>query len=387
MLSCIGFHTFQMFIMLPPEEANEILGDFIRYCKSSTNLKIYPTRKLKIITVNDPPIATVWKTRCLTKDLGVKWTFRFFTPAPCHKNCMIEAKINPQNLIGNDDYVAICNESHLPAIKNAYNSLIKMVSANLLPFEAYLLNRVDYCANFDLLEMVYNCTVKQKMKLLKQGFIPYHYKEPKVDDPISKRKCKYKNSFYLESDSVTINIYGKQKQLIEESPNRVDDIERARNLVRFEIQCGSQKMSHFRREINNSMNWWELSNYAVTKHLLSDEFAKAIIESYFKRILMNGDYYTFENAKAKIESLGFRQQRRDRLLYVLELIKEHGGVNEAKLYLESVSGNVEMLIETAKELVEYGINPVTTPRRVGDIPNLMKAYEEMMDILNIKITV
>jgi hypothetical protein len=309
---------------------------------------------------------------------------------------MIAVRVTPNVLIGYDDYITICNESDIPAIEKAYHSFVGKIVPNErlwkhIWFGAYRISRLDVCGNFDLLEMGYGCTVKQKRKILKQALIPHDYIEPRVFDEISRRWGTYRNSFYPESKSVTINFYGKQHQLIDEFPYRKDDIERAENLIRCEIQCGNQKMAYFRGEEESKIDYNEyFRDYAVTKRLLSDEFTKRVLESYFKRILMTGSFYTMDDAIKNIDSLGFNQNKRDRLINVLKLVDEHNGINDAKVYHENNQGNPDMFfksakefIDSAKELIEYGINPVTTPIRVGNLPNLITAYDDMRRPLSI----
>lgn len=377
MLTRIGFHTFAMMFMLTFDEAEDLLGDFLRYCNRSDNLKIYPDCRFRTIDINKSPVPTIWNTKYLRNDLGVMWILRFLTPVPSHRNCMIEARINPQILFGNDDYVAISGESDLPAIEKAYNIFAAKISSNMPSFAKHTLNHVDYCGNFDLVEMGYDCSVKQMLKLMKQAFIPFHYKVDETYDPISKRMMPYRNGLYAKSRSATINNYGKQAQLYEKFAHRTNDILRAENLIRYEIQCYSSKIRKFKEEIIRSMNPWEKCDYAVTKRLLSDEIAKAVLSNYFRRTIIHGDYYTLEKAKDKVEFLGYRQQRRDRLFLALDLVDEHGGIEAVKKYFQTHGGQFELFIESAKELADLGISPVTTPRRVGCMPNLMNGYNLM----------
>jgi len=311
------------------------------------------------------------------KYLGVKWTIRFDIPLPSERNCMIEVKINPQFLLGNNDYLTICNETHLPAIIKAYDTFAKSISRNLPPFVAHTLNRVDYCGNFDLREMGYSCTVKQKLKLMKQVFIPYHYKVPEKYDYKLRRKVPYRNGLYAKTGSSKINNYGKQRQLEEKFPHEKETIEKAENLLRYEVHCGKSKMSRMRKLIADSSPLG-CGSYRMMERLLSTEVAKAILASYFQRTIMQGDYYTIEQAIEKIETHNFREPRHSRLIDTLELVHEHGGIDAAKKHLESVAlGSSYFFVQSAKELAELGINPVTSPRRVGYVQNLLSRYDEM----------
>jgi len=208
-----------MFTMLAPEESKAILADFRDYCKTNIDLDIFIDKYRTLPDGNTIP--SVWKTKYPPyKDLGVKWTFRLNTPAPCHRNCIIEARINPQVLL-HGDYITISGESDLLATAKAYNTFAKRISRKLPSFAEYALGHIHYCGNFDLWEMGYNCSVKQMLKLQKQALILSRYEEPLEYNPTSKRKERYSNGLRAESGSVIINNYGKQKQLIEVFPHNI----------------------------------------------------------------------------------------------------------------------------------------------------------------------
>jgi hypothetical protein len=276
--------------------------------------------------------------------------------------------------------VAICNESHIPAIVEAYDTFAKGISPKLPPFVSHKLSRVDYCGNFDLSEMRYDCTVKQMLKLMKRPLVLKHYKRPMNYDMKLKRKSFYRNGFRAETKrrKMCINNYGKAQQLSEKKGSKPEDIIRAEHLIRYEVQCGAAKMRMLWNTIYKGLHPLEQNNFNVTKILLSDDFAKSILKDYFQRSIMNGDYYTLDKAVQRVDSLGCRSQRRDRLVDALILVNEHGGIESAKRHLESTSGNTFGFIESAKELAnEHNINPVTTPVRVGHVPNLLATYDFM----------
>jgi hypothetical protein len=370
-----------MFIMLTVEDAIAIRDDFIAYCKTDDLLRIYPSQKCK--TLPDGTVTSaVWETFYVPRvDLGVKWKLIFCTPIPSNMNCMLEVRINPQILL-HDDYVVISDESDLPATRETYDVFAKKISKKLPPFVAYKLNRVDYCLNACLSEMGYDCSVKQMLKLTKQAAILRHYKRPLVYDMTSKRMGFYRNGFRAESGSVVINNYGKQVELMENHPYRKDDIARAEHLIRHEIQCKSRKIAPLRTDIPGNFGALGGCNYDITEKLLSNEFAKSVIEDYFRRTIINGDYYTMDKAVKKIESFGFRSQKQSRLITALELVDFHGGIEAVKDNFKMVDDDSCNFINSVNELASLGINPVTTPRRVGCIPNLLTSYTKNLNRYN-----
>ncbi len=108
--------------------------------------------------------------------------------------------------------------------------------------------------------------------------------------------------------------------------------------------------------------------------LLSKEQAQYIIERYYKKTIMIGDYCKLKEAKQKIEVICYSEKKKKYLMDVLVMIAKARGVMKVK---EKLSKEEKIKFEKAlKELQKIGINPVTLPRRskINCIPNLLENY-------------
>lgn len=376
----IGYHTITLFIALTWDLVNDILQDFKRYSKETGLIKIYADGEPKKQIMPDKSIREIksyYKIEFIGKDRGVSWTIRFL---PHFDSYIIETKINPKILVGITDYITASNETHIVDAANNYNSLIKEISENIPTFFQYILSRVDYCINFDLRELGYDCDVEQIMKLIERGDIPHHYKKFQQYCPVSHRMKNPDGSVYLKSGSVTINCYEKHHQLQQCAPDNLC-MDNSKYVIRFEIQCKLPKIRGLRKLIDTNMSYAEqneqpeLYNSRMTCGLLSDKICKYVVLNYFLKVIKNGDYYTLQKAIDIIERQDYCTSKQERLITTLKLVNECRGIYKAKQRL-----NGRQLYEfdrSLRELALIDINPVTIPREWGIkcMPGLMRAYE------------
>jgi hypothetical protein len=167
--------------------------------------------------------------------------------------------------------------------------LAKGISPLLGKFRYYKLKRIDFCVNFDLKEMGINCTAEQMISLIKRGYIPNHYKEFGIYDRIQHRYVTDKNSFYLKSKSVNVNIYHKYQQLLNKYPGN-PSLNDSLNVIRFEVQLKKQKVQYITANICDEL----LKNHTMMLNLLSNEVAEMMITDYYNRIIKPGDYYSLK---------------------------------------------------------------------------------------------
>lgn len=96
------------------------------------------------------------------------------------------------------------------------------------------MNRIDYCINFDVSELDFDCPSELKRKLpeIIMGLIKYSDVPNKFSVP---EGYNGKFQFYLKSKSITINCYWKHDDL---RRNFYDctDLENSFNIICFEIQ-------------------------------------------------------------------------------------------------------------------------------------------------------
>jgi len=394
-LSSIGFHTFTIFLRLTETEARQLYRDFWN-CSA---VKVVPLGKDKL-DPNVLPKGYIVKYR--KKGVGVSWYIRFSSDVAEHmrmstnassSNYMkeptpysVRATINPKILGGVIDYLTAANADSLDQAEENYNVKAADISPILGKFEQYFLNRIDYCFNFDPLELNMGCFADQLLTLIKQGYIPKYFTLATKFCEKSKRWKPYKDDFRLKSKSMTISCYWKYAQLNEDFPD-CTDLERSRNVIRFEIKCEYSKVYAMSKNIKDILRG-ELSLQEMAdnfthgidvnpiKNLLSDTFALDMVYKYFYKVIRRGDYFTYDGARLIVRSHNFRRDKEDRLLKALEWVKDNRGI--ANTISKLTGRELRNFKRSLRELDEIFVNPVTIPRRwnTKHIPNPLRAYED-----------
>jgi hypothetical protein len=254
-----------------------------------------------------------------------------------------------------------------------------------------MLNRVDYCFNFDIREIgildimgidtsgldetndVIKQAIERIMLLIKRSNIPNHYTEWEEYDSTCHRMKPDKNSFYLTNNSVNINCYTKYYQLKEEFSG-CPNIEDSLYIIRFEIQCKYPKVYSMSRNMSDNLGFMK----SVIREMMSDETSYDVVHKYFNKIIRKGDYYPLDKAKRIIESKCFCENKEDRLIDTLVSINNRRGISKAREGLEGKK--LEDFKRSIRELEGLRINPVTIPREWGikHIPNLLDAYYDKL---------
>jgi hypothetical protein len=212
------------------------------------------------------------------------------------------------------------------------------------------------------------------MELIKRSNIPTHYKEYKMYDPVGHRMKSPDEVFYLKSNSVVINCYGKYLQLCNNYPDN-PSLEDSRSVIRFEIQCKYFKLYSMLRDLKRK----DIPYKKTMNYLFSDAYAREVVVTYFDKVIMRGDYYTLKIASAMVKARKFRGHKEERMIYALNLISQQRGISGAKAYIRRERRNLLNFNRALNELSEMGINPVTIPKSfgIGRIPNLLEAYFQM----------
>jgi len=381
-----GFHTFNMFQRLNGKDATQLFQDFCKYRDDTKKINMYIPKnekermdnavKMRAAGVPVPRGPQVWRIDYVDDYVGLSWILRFNNNSRDYKEYIVEAIINPKILAGVRDYVAAANEHYVHLAEERFNEEARKISEKLGKFSWYKLKRVDYCINFDLMEMAIGCAPEQMMQLIKHGDIPPYFVEWLKYDFISRRKRSGKYSHYLYSGSTNMNCYYKHAQL----KDRYDDcpnINDALYVIRFEIQC---KYPKIRSLSCCRYDDTDPSSYDITRKLLSDQTSADMIEKYFRRIVGRGDYYTLKDAKEIVESQDFQPSKEQRLIDTLELINQYRGVAKFRQRLQNRGATADFN-RSIKELGELGINPVTIPKSFGvrRIPNLLDTYYKMRE--------
>lgn len=295
----------------------------------------------------------------------------------------VQAIINPKAFL-EKEYIQAARESDLESVKIAFDQEAAKISSSLLSsFRDYTLKRVDFCINIDLNELGIPCNSEDMMKLVRQGNIPKDFHELMEYDKKNHRKTPYKNSFYLQSNSVTINYYNKYSQQQESHPNYPNKA-LSRNVIRFEVQYKYPKLYQIAREEKKKLyNRRQNPTYASiprspipSELVITDEISENVTQKYFFKILRKGDYFSYDIARKIVKSYQFKKKKETRILDTLELVKEHGGIAKAIAHLND--RELYNFKRSLKDLDDILVNPVTIPRRwnILFIPNLLRAYYE-----------
>jgi len=380
--SSLGFHTMTLSLFLIGNEIKQLIKDFMEYAKNTGLLIMYRKNENKgYIKYHYSEdlflIPTDIKIYYKGKDKGIKWTIRndnwFYNIV-----YDVEVTINPKILAGINDYLTAATYNDLKVAITNFNHECKKISPLLKHFEDYNIKRIDYCVNFCLDEFVPECTPDLIMNLIKRSNIPSRYKEWTTYDSISHRTKSKPSSFYLVSRSVNINCYSKYMQLQERSRENMENgyppvpqyIDAAYNTIRFEVQCKPHKTYRLSTKTEKPEN----KGYNQYESLLSPICCAKVVSDYYNRTIGEGDWYTLQEAIAKIKSHHFNIQKERRLVSALHLVNQCRSIVKAKeTYQDS---ELTVFTRTLHELSDLHINPVTIPKDwdVKHIPNLLQCY-------------
>lgn len=370
--SSLGFHTMTLSTPIFKTETKQLLNNLKEYREKTGSIKMYPDEHGNT------------KIKFHHKDKGIEWTIRYniWTNGFEQFYDVIDAKINPKILGGISDYITAATLTDMERAIPQFNTISKTISPLLGTFDAYSLKRVDYCANLYLPELYEQrgkpCTDMQIMKLIKKSDIPFQYREwMKYDDKAHRKKSR-DSSFYLISKSARINCYSKLMKFIEQSkenekngypPISQATLDHAKGIIRFEVQCDYHKMYALTKQAEEAGN----RNINKYEYLLSPEVCRDIVNSFWKKSIGKGHWYSLKYAICMIKSHHFNSQKEDRLIEALQWVNQCRGVPRAK---ELFPGDLDVFNRTVKELSNFGINPVTVPQEWGvdRIWNLLETY-------------
>jgi hypothetical protein len=313
---------------------------------------------------------------------GISWKLRSTSYSDKGGRYILDATINPKFLSGIEDYVTAATYGDIEKAIANFNQEAARISPLLGSFEDYRLNRVDYCINFYINELVNGCTSEQIINLIRRSNVPHQFAEWTEYDAKSHRTKSKRNSFYLKNSSVNINCYDKHSQLLERSykneesgytPIPSTTLDSANGIIRFEVQCKYHKTHTMTHKAIIAGNH-DKNTYKI---LLSPEYCWEVICNYYNKIIGRGNWYTLSRATKLVESYNFNRQKEKRLIDALQFVNQCRGIAKAK---EAYSGDdLKSFKRTLKDLSSIGINPVTIPKEWGinEIPNLIEKYIEL----------
>lgn len=384
--SSLGFHTITLSLSIPNDVASQLITDFCTYREKSGNIEIYRKNEK-----NEPIIyyhSNYWmplkiNIRFKGRDRGIRWYIRVSERFTGSSDYMIEATINPKILAGITDYLTASTYDIMNCAAASFNYISQEISPLLYGFSDYQITRIDYCTNICLDEIIPECDPVQIMNLIKRSDIPPHYEEWMEYDNIAHRMKSRPESFYLKSQSVTINYYSKYLQLLNISKENVEKgydpidqeiLDASRNIFRFEVQCKYHKIYSLSQAAEKSGDH-SLNKY---KSLLTPIRCIQIISNYYERVIGKGDWYSLPEAIQIIRSKKFNRQKEQRYIDALKCVSQCRSLAKAKASYQGKE--LDAFKRTLKELAVLNINPVTIPREwhIDHIPNLLRSYLDQL---------
>lgn len=364
--SSLGFHTLTVSYPIFKQEMQQLISDFKRYSKETGAIQMYSERGYL-------------KIEYCSRAEGISWLIR---PDVWHESFglfidILDVTINPKILGGIHDYITAATYDDMTVAIANFNRISASISPLLGTFEHYTLTRIDYCINFALNELAPDCTHEQMINLIRRADIPPHYKE--WNNPTSIQMRTSHGSFYLMNGSVHINCYSKYVKLREQTQRNIKNgyppipqvtMDSALDIIRFEVQCKPRKVYALSRKDKKTGR--DLPN--MYEQLLTREVCNEKIDSYYKRTIGRGDWYTLQEAIRMVQSHHFNSQKEDRLIRALRIVNDYHSVAKAKAAYQG--RDLEALKRSLSDLANLRINPVTIPREWGikHIPNLLYAY-------------
>lgn len=301
---------------------------------------------------------------------------------------ILKVIVNPAKLLyGYDAFGTVhANPEILNQMSTAFREAMEEASGetSLRDMENWIVRRIDYAVDIRL-EYPYQYPHRY-ISLLKKGDKPKSYRD----------KAKGKTgSCYWGCKSTTGNIYYKAAQMIEDG-KPYELVEKARNILRFEVQCKSPKVAYLRKKK-------ELENREL-HHLFCPEIAENVLLSYCRRVYKTGDYYSYHAAEARMKRLRVSKRRISANENVLRAIAQTRSISEARkqltesgLFVKNTNPPValryspEQFGRNCRSLSDMNINPVTIPRewKISNLPSIISMLAAMLMTnceLNVKVT-
>lgn len=384
--SSLGFHTMTLILHLEMKELQRLIQHFLKYRENTKLIEIFQIDGTGNCSIYKPSSGSLYlplhlEIKCRDKeDRGIKWETKCNYWNDDFKSYSVETTINPKILGGIHDYITAATYDDMEAAITNFNLEAEKISPLLKSFDFYSINRIDYCINLDVAELIPGCTPEQIMDLIRRGDIPPHYKEFMEYDETAHRMKNKPGSFYLTNRSANVNCYSKLMELQGRSKKRESKghspipqaiLDAAHNIIRFEVQC------QYHRTYTLSKRAKEAGNCNINKYesLLNYVTCVDEVSHYFNKVIGRGDWYTRKEAIHIIESKHYNKQREERLIDALQFVNQCRSLAKAKA---TYPYDLEVFKRTLKELSSLNINPVTIPKEWGikHIPNLLYTYHD-----------
>lgn len=286
------------------------------------------------------------------------------------KGYLLKVIVNPAKLLyGYDTFdVVPANSEVLQQMTTAFTAAMEEATGEtwLKTLPEWYVKRIDYAVDIS------TSYVKQYVKLLNKGDKPKAYKD----------KAKGRDgSCSWGCNSITGNVYDKADQMSKRGKPQ-EMIERARNILRFEVQCSSPKVGYIRKAGDFESR--------KLQYFFLPAISEDILLNYCRRVYKIGNYYSLRAAQAHMKQLGISSRREIACQILLRVIAQITTVSDARVKINEgiilentrpkakLKYSKEQFSRNLRHLAELNINPVTIPRewRISFLPGLYSLLED-----------
>ena len=307
----------------------------------TTSKDYYPINysDYKFITNNFKPIKT-------KEDLIYIANYNYFKFTYYKKYNILKTKVNLNKLLDKDTIA-----------ETDFNRAKYLINKNFYGLFRYTylgdLSRIDYKAD---IKTPYKDLY---IKLIKKGCAKYK---------ALKQYNNYSTSCYYNSASSNINIYDKEEELI--NNNKLEDIKKYEDIIRFEVQIKNDKLYQLYK---NQGICRELINY------FTETDRNYFLNYYLRKIIYNGDYYYYGSKETEqILSKKYKRPMYNKLVKFQKNISKLGITKTRQLYNPSTFNNY------IKKLEAVNINPIPLPKNapIKILKNPFTFTDENIYLLN-----
>lgn len=268
------------------------------------------------------------KIAVMKREINSKYKYPFM---------QISITLNPAILIGKGYGEIIC-KNDIEYVEDEFNKLIESIHKDLPRLLNWIVNRIDYAIN------IRTNNVKEYIKLFQRSDKPINYKELYCKK--SKRRKQLEGSFYLVSNSININFYDKEHQMLKQGFT----MHKINNLLRLEVQCKKNKV--------NSIKQSKGFDACLVRYFLDSVLSEEIILYYYRKLIGEGYYYTLEDAIQIVEDSNYTNRTKNKCISILKEVNSSRSIWKAR---EKSSHTKEEFNRYLKYIREVKVNVVTIP--------------------------
>lgn len=231
-------------------------------------------------------LRALWFVEAGKRHETTKLSKRGFLKLAFHKTKFgryLEVKLQPIRLLRENEFVELCRFEDYFSVEEKFNEFWREIIGSegdltdFVRFANWKVSRIDYAFQF---KMPY---LQTYLELLQRG---------RVDDYFTEHK--YETSVYATANTVHLNFYDKYAQLQNKSYLQASEIESARNILRFEVQCKADYLQKLRKRFKldgiSVRDFWDVN------------IAEHVLRYRIKMLVGERDFYRLDKAERKLKT-------------------------------------------------------------------------------------